>query len=283
MEVPCSSRLVAPSLRVHSGAPLADAESRALSANAIGYRYDSTPTLSDVSLGVSRGSITGLVGRNGAGKSTLIKVLCGLLVPEHGSVDVLGQPRPVNPGDMMRDTGWLLSEPALFQYLTASETLTFLAKTYGLDDRTAAKRMSDLLQFFELDEHHERLADELSTGTAKRLALACAMIHAPRLLVLDEPFESLDPLMVRRLRQALVAYAKRGGSVLLSSHLLEVVQDICDHVYILEQGRVVFDGPGVQFRAASEVIGSGNGGGGALEAMYASLVEERGVAELDWL
>ncbi len=250
-------------------------------ARGIGYRYADTAALSDVSVTVRAGSIVGLVGRNGAGKSTLINVLAGLLDPQEGSIELLGHPQPAHRTIALSMTGWLLSDPALFQYLSARETLDFLADAYGLDAITASKRIADLMQFFELDESETRLADELSTGNLKRLALAAAFIHSPRLLVLDEPFESLDPLMVRRLRRELVRYAGRGGAVLLSSHLLEVVQDICDYVYILEQGKVVFDGAGSQFRADARSTGEGS----SLEAMYASLVEGRvGLEqELRWL
>jgi ABC-2 type transport system ATP-binding protein len=245
------------------------------------YRYDTTAALSDVSLTVCGGAIVGLVGRNGAGKSTLVNVLAGLLDPQSGSIELLGHSQPAQRTTAMSMTGWLLSDPALFQYLSAAETLSFLADAYGLDALTAKERIADLMQFFELDQSDARLADELSTGNLKRLALAAALIHAPRLLVLDEPFESLDPLMVRRLRRALVRYARRGGAVLLSSHLLEVVQDICDHVYILDQGKIVFDGAGAQFRSRESSAGQGN----ALEAMYASLVEGEGRVEqeLSWL
>jgi ABC-2 type transport system ATP-binding protein len=251
----------------------------ALRINLIDFSYGNVPALSKVSLGVEQGSIVGLVGRNGAGKSTLINVLAGLLEPSKGTIEILGGSSAGDGKDVMRVTGWLLSEPALFQYLTPPETLDFLADAYRLDRSVGSGRVADLLHFFELDTMETRLTDELSTGNLKRLALAAAMIHAPRLLVLDEPFESLDPLMVRRLRQALVTYARRGGSVLLSSHLLEVVQDICDYVYILELGKIVFEGAAEQFRAASTTAGEGT----ALEALYASVVEPRAEHELLWL
>jgi ABC-2 type transport system ATP-binding protein len=251
----------------------------ALRINTIDFSYGNIPALSNVSLGVEQGSIIGLVGRNGAGKSTLINVLAGLLEPSKGTIEIFGGSSAGQGEAVMRVTGWLLSEPALFQYLTPSETLDFLADAYRLDRSVGSARVADLLHFFELDAMEMRLADELSTGNLKRLALAAAMIHAPRLLVLDEPFESLDPLMVRRLRHTLVAYARRGGSVLLSSHLLEVVQDICDYVYILESGKIVFEGAAEQFRAASTIAGEGT----ALEALYASVVEPRAEHELLWL
>ena len=253
----------------------------AVSVRELVHGYGDKTALENASLEVPVGAIVGLVGPNGAGKSTLINVLAGLIRPSAGSIEVLGYALPAQRTAAMSVTGWLLSEPALFQYLSPDETLSFLAAAYGLDSLTARERIRDLLLFFELDERDAGMADELSTGNLKRLALASAFIHAPRLLVLDEPFESLDPLMVRRLRQALVRYARGGGSVLLSSHLLDVVQGMCDHVYILDQGRIVFDGPGAPFRAGGDEAGDG----GSLEVMYASLLAGLGRVDhqLSWL
>ena len=247
-------------------------------------RYGAVEALAGVSMDVAPGSLTALVGRNGAGKTTMINLLCGLLVADRGRIELFGrgwggEDGSENGEELRRSAGFLLSDPALFQYLTVSETLEFLADAYGLPVGDASRHVEDLLRFFDLDSVRDRMSDELSTGTTKRLALAAALVHAPRLLLLDEPFESLDPLLVRRLRRLLVRYARRGGSVLLSSHLVDVVQEICDHVYILEKGKIVFEGPGSQFRdraAPSDQVG-------ALESKYASLVDSTGDVEVDWL
>ena len=257
----------------HAGA------SAALEVRGISFGYDGTPVLAEVSLTVGRGTIVGIVGRNGAGKSTLINLLCGLLTPAEGTAEVFGGTSTIRNPEMLRHTGWLLSEPALFQYLTPRETLAFLAEAYSIPPLEASARIADLLRFFELEESDGTFADELSTGNTKRLAIAAAMVHAPSLLVLDEPFESLDPLMVRRLRSALFAYARKGGSILLSSHLLDVVQDLCDRVYILERGAVVYDGSREEVRGGASEVGTGS----PLEALYASLVDSGADFTLDWL
>jgi ABC-2 type transport system ATP-binding protein len=244
--------------------------------------YGEVHALAGVSLDVAPGTITALIGRNGAGKTTIVNVLCGLLAPDSGRTELFGRAweGETDGGEALRrSVGFLLSDPALFQYLSASETLAFLADAYGLRGAEAAARVEDMLRFFDLDQVRDRLADELSTGTRKRLALAAALLHAPRLLVLDEPFESLDPLIVRRLRRLLVRYVQRGGSVLLSSHLVDVVQEIADQVYILEEGRIVFQGPGAQFRGRTAPSDEG----GALESLYASLVDDAKDLEVLWL
>ena len=249
----------------------------------VSFRYGDVAALAGVNLQVAPGSITALIGRNGAGKTTIVNLLSGLLEPDQGAVTLLGRgwtdgSRDV---DLRRETGFLLSDDALFQYLTVGETLAFLAAAYDLEAGESRTRVAELLQFFDLESVRDRLTDQLSTGTRKRLALAAAMVHAPRVLVLDEPFEALDPLIVRRLRRLLVQYVRRGGSVLLSSHLVGVVQEISDYVYILEQGRIIFEGAGAQFRTREAPLP--DDGGGALETMYASLVDNASQAQLDWL
>jgi ABC-2 type transport system ATP-binding protein len=234
-----------------------------------------------LALRVPEGSVTGLIGRNGAGKSTTIRVLAGLLAPDPGSgpVEVLGGRFPADRLRIRRETGYLLAEPALFPYLTPAETLRFLGAAYGIPDAEARRRAEELLDFFGLEEAADRIVDDFSTGMRKRLELAAALIHRPRLLVLDEPFESLDPLMVRALKQLLLRYRDAGGSVLLSSHLIDAVDEICDRIVILERGRVVAAGPTEEAKArVSDELGSGT-----LEELYASLVPDREGPALDWL
>jgi ABC-2 type transport system ATP-binding protein len=271
----------------HNAPPAGDRHAPAVRLSDVHLCYGAVEALAGVSISVAPGSLVALVGRNGAGKSTMIKCLAGLLVPDRGRIELFGGEYEHGTSEAAmarRSVGFLLSEPALFQYLTVAETLAFLADAYALPADEAVRRTEELLRLFDLAELHDRMADELSTGTAKRLALAAALAHAPRLLVLDEPFESLDPLLVRRIRRLLVRYVHRGGSVLLSSHLVDVVQEIADHVYILEKGRVVFEGAGSQFReGAVESRRSAVSDGGALESLYASLVDEADDVDVAWL
>ncbi len=198
--------------------------------------------LADVTLAAYPGEIVGLVGRNGAGKSTLIRTAAGLIAPSAGSVRVVGRDPGVDAAAIMRDAGFLLSDPALFAYLSAAETLAVVADLHGLNGDGAARRVNEMLALVELEDVRDQPVGDYSTGMAKRLALACAMLPAPSLLVLDEPFESLDPLVVRRIARALAAQRENGVCVLLSSHLLATVADLCDRVVLIDRGRVLAEG-----------------------------------------
>lgn len=247
----------------------------------VSVRYGAVTALERVGFHVPQGSITGLIGRNGAGKSTTIRVLAGLLTPdgEDADVEVFGLDPAVAGPRIRARTGYLLADPAVFAYLTARETLGFIVEAYGLPRPVAARRTASLLAFFELEDAADRVVDGFSTGMRKRLELAAALIHAPPLLVLDEPFESLDPLMVRSLKQLLRHYSAGGGTTLLSSHLIDAVDEICERIVILEAGRVVAAGPTAEAKRGVE----GSIGAGSLEDLYASVIPAGDVPELEWL
>lgn len=198
--------------------------------------------LDGVTLAVRPGEIVGLVGRNGAGKSTLIRAAAGLLAPDSGLLRVVGHDPLVRREAVMRETGFLLAEPALFAYLSAAETLAVVADAHGLARAEATRRIDDMLRLVELADVRHRRVGDYSTGMAKRLALACALLPAPALLVLDEPFESLDPLAVRGIARALRARRAAGAGVLLSSHLLATVAGLCDRLVLVDRGRVLASG-----------------------------------------
>lgn len=245
----------------------------------VSVRFGALTALHDASFSVPRGSITGLIGRNGAGKSTSIRAIAGLIQPDSGQVEVFGRPVHESLIDMLGRTGFLLSDPALFAYLTPRETLLFLTEAYNVPKADAVQRTNDLIAFFELGEAADRLVNDFSTGMQKRLGIAAALIHSPEILVLDEPFEALDPLIVRKLKKLLLDYAAGGGSVLLSSHLLDAVDEICDRIAILDSGRVVIAGPTDEAKATvSHSLVKGT-----LEELYASLVPNSGEMPLTWL
>lgn len=198
--------------------------------------------LDAVTLAVRPGEIVGLVGRNGAGKSTLIRTAAGLLAPDAGTVRVVGLDPLVARDTVMREVGFLLADPALFAYLSAAETLAVVADLHGLRGVVAERRVAETLALVELEGARDRRAGAYSTGMAKRLALACAFLPDHALLVLDEPFESLDPLILRLLSRALRARREAGAGVLLSSHLLGTVAGLCDRVVLVERGRMLADG-----------------------------------------
>ena len=225
------------------------------------------PALAGVSLAVRAGSVCGLVGRNGAGKSTLVRAAAGLVVPDAGAVRVFGRDPARERVATMREAGFLLADPALFAYLNAAETLAFVAECHGMRPAAARARAAALIDLLDLHDAADRRAGDYSTGTAKRLALAAALAHDPALLVLDEPFESLDPLAVRALRAELRARADAGAAVLLSSHLLAAVESLCDDVVLLERGRVVAAGA-----VAAVVAAHAPAAERTLEGAYARLV-----------
>lgn len=257
----------------------APAAGDALRLDDVHLRFGGTAALDGVSLHLPRGSVTGLIGRNGAGKSTSIRLLAGLLAPDAGRVEVLGRRFADAGEEIRRRTGYLLAEPALFAYLTPRETLRFLAEAYAVPRGEAERRTEELLAFFGLAEAADRVVEGFSTGMQKRLGIAAALVHRPELLVLDEPFETLDPLVVRRLKGLLADYARAGGTVLLSSHLVGAVEELCDRVAIMERGRVVVAG-----RTDEALAGAaGRLGRATLEELYAAVVDDATPARLEWL
>lgn len=243
--------------------------------------FGAVTALSDVTFGCERGTVTGLVGHNGAGKSTIINLLAGLLRPERGGVRVFGQDPAAasSTAAIMRKTGFLLEEDALFEYLTGGEFLRFVGHAFGLTQQEGARRTERLGAFMDLLNDLDRLVDHYSTGMRKKLAIAAALLPGPGVLVLDEPFETLDPLMVRRLTRELRRFAAHGGTVLLSSHLLQAVERVCDTVIFLDHGKVVGERRGTAEQSAV----SSRGVPEALDATYAEVIKEEPVESPDWL
>ena len=192
--------------------------------------------LDEVDFEVRPGEIFGLLGPNGAGKSTAIKLMLGLLYPTRGQLHVLGSsPRDVRTKERI---GYLPEESHFYDYLTARETLYFYARLFDLDPETARTRIDDLLQRAELDGTGRRVVGEFSKGMRRRVGLAQALINNPDLLILDEPTSGLDPIGCRQVKDLLTSLAEQGKTILLCSHLLADVEDICDRIAILYGGRI---------------------------------------------
>jgi ABC-2 type transport system ATP-binding protein len=194
----------------------------------------------ELSFDVARGEVVGLLGPNGAGKSTTVKMLLGLLAPTAGRLSVLG----ARPDDRVVKArmGYLPEESTLWPFLTARETLAFLGAVAGLPREVTRERAEQLLALVDLLGAADRRVGEYSKGMARRLALAQALLGDPELVVLDEPTSGLDPLGRRDTKEVIRALARRGKTVLLSSHLLGEVADVCDRVLILDAGRLVASG-----------------------------------------
>ncbi len=196
----------------------------------------------NLSLQVPAGCLFGLVGPNGAGKTTTLSMCTGLLRPDHGRAEVWGHDVWTDPAAAKAVMGVLPEGLRLFDRLSGSELLRFVGSMRKVPGRVIAERSAALLDALGLSEDADTLVCDYSAGMTKKIGLACAMIHNPRLLILDEPFEAVDPVSSQSIRQILRGFVATGGTVVLSSHVMELVQNLCDAVGIIAQGRVLAAG-----------------------------------------
>ncbi len=231
-----------------------------------------------VDLAVPRGSFYGFLGPNGAGKSTTIKCLTGLLRPSGGEIRILGHDPSREPVEVKRRVGVVPEDLALFERLTGGENLAFVARVHGLPDAVAAERSEQLLDLLGLADAAGTPVADYSHGMRKKLSLAAAFLPSPRLLFLDEPFEGIDALSSRQIKRLLQDFVGRGGTIFLTSHVLEIVERLADHVGIIHQGRMVAQGP-------IEALRSESGPGQTLEEIFLGRVgaEDRPEGSLEWL
>jgi len=212
-------------------------------------RFGQLVAVDDVDLRVTPGQFFGFLGPNGAGKSTTIKMLTGLLAPSAGRIEILGLDLAQNPVEVKRQIGVVPEGMALFGRLTGAEYLNFAARMYGLDRETAAKRTAELLEFMGLADQSRTLITDYSHGMQKKLALAAAVIHGPKILFLDEPFEGVDAIASGTLKAMLQRMIARGATIFLTSHVLEIVERLCSHVGIIHRGKLVAQGSLEELRA----------------------------------
>ncbi|WP_256839161.1 ABC transporter ATP-binding protein [Ornithinimicrobium faecis] len=221
----------------------------ALSIRGVRRTFGSKVAVDDVDLTIDAGTFTGLLGPNGAGKSTLIACTVGLDRPDAGTAEVFGRDVWDEPDEARRLMGVLPDNLALPEYLSGRELLGHWGRLHGLDAAEVDSRADSLLRVLELDGSAERtLVLDYSTGMRKKIGIAVALIHRPRLLVLDEPFEAVDPLSAIAIRRILQSFVASGGSVVMSSHSMLLVESLCDVVSILVSGRLVLDEPMAQIR-----------------------------------
>ncbi|HEX8160470.1 MAG TPA: ABC transporter ATP-binding protein, partial [Pyrinomonadaceae bacterium] len=220
-------------------------------------RFGDYAAVDRVSLRVERGQFFGFLGPNGAGKSTTIKVLTGLLAPTSGEARVLGFDIAREPLEVKRRIGVVPEDLNLFERLTGAEMLNFTGRMYGLGREETARRAAELLGLMELDEDPKKLVVEYSHGMKKKLSLACALIHNPEVLFLDEPFEGVDAVASRTLKDLLLRLTGRGLTVFLTSHVLEIVERLCTHIAIISEGRLVTSGALDELRRAVAAGGEG--------------------------
>lgn len=220
-------------------------------------RFGSFTAVDNINLRVERGRFFGFLGPNGAGKSTTIKMLTGLLAPTSGGIRVLGLDIQTEPLEVKRRIGVVPEDLNLFERLTGAEMLTFTGRMYGLEKIEIAERTQELLALMELDTEPRKLVVEYSHGMKKKLSLACALIHRPEILFLDEPFEGVDAIASRTLKDLLSRLTARGLTVFLTSHVLEIVERLCTDIAIISQGKLVAAGSLDQLRRGIKVEGEG--------------------------
>jgi ABC-2 type transport system ATP-binding protein len=198
--------------------------------------YGDLTAVSHLSFAVGAGEVLGLVGPNGAGKTTTLRSLSGIIRPTSGTIHIAGYDLATDPVRAKREMAFISDEPHLFEYLTVEEHLQFIARLYGVLD--AAERIAPLLVELELFEKRRALPGELSRGMRQKLAIACGLLHRPSALVLDEPLTGLDPAGMRKMKATIVTRAREGAAVVLSSHLLHLVEELCTRILIIHGGRV---------------------------------------------
>jgi ABC-2 type transport system ATP-binding protein len=235
--------------------------------------FDTTFAVDSVTLSVASGTIFGIVGPNGAGKTTTLSMVTGLLRPDAGAVHVHGADVWADPATAKRNMGVLPDRLRLFDRLTGGQLLYYSGILRGLSGPTVKSRSADLAVAFGLEDALDRLVADYSAGMTKKIALAAAMIHSPRLLILDEPFESVDPVSAANIIEILQKYTAAGGTVVMSSHSMDLIQRICDSVAIIVGGKVLVSGTMEQVRGAQ-----------SLEARFVELAGGRRTAEgMEWL
>lgn len=236
--------------------------------------YGAKAAVDGLTLAVPRGSFFGFLGPNGAGKTTTIRMLMGLAQPTSGEIEILGLRMPDDEIEIKRRIGLVPDESLLFDHLTGPEFLEFVGRMYGLPRPVAAERARELIALFELDGARKKLIAEFSKGMRKRLAMAASLIHRPELFLMDEPFEGVDAVGARFMKDLLLDLARRGATIFLTSHVLEVVERLCDRVAIIHQGRLVVEGSMEELRSGSET----------LEDIFVRVVgAERPAESLGWL
>jgi len=235
--------------------------------------YGSKAAVDGVDLEVPRGSFFGFLGPNGAGKSTTIRMLTGLIPADSGSIEILGFRLPEQELEIKKHIGLVPDESLLFDRLTGAEFLEFVGRMYGLPRPTAADRARGLLDLFQLQADRKIIA-EYSKGMRKRVAMAASLIHHPDLFLMDEPFEGVDAVGARLMKDILIDQVRRGATIFLTSHVLEVVERLCDRVAIINHGKIVTCGAMADLRSGSE----------SLEDAFVRLVgAEHRMERLDWL
>jgi ABC-2 type transport system ATP-binding protein len=239
--------------------------------------YNGFFAVDGLTITVPAGCFFGFLGPNGAGKTTTIRMLMGLAQPTSGSIKVLGMPLPEKSYEIRKEIGLVPDDSLLFDHLTGVEYLQFVARMYALARPVAIERARELMSLFELDEREKKLIGEYSKGMRKRVAMAAALIHRPRLFLMDEPFEGVDAVGARLMKDILLEQVRRGCTIFLTSHVLEVVERLCDRLAIINRGKILVEGTLNELRAQAAESSS------TLEEIFVRVVGAKTSEKLDWL
>ncbi len=223
------------------------------------------PAVDGLDLTVRRGELYALLGPNGAGKTTTLRMVTGLLAPDAGDVQVLGIDLARDPAGAKRGMAYLPDDPLLYGKLRPTEYLEFVAGLWGIRAQDAEPRARRLLDWLDLTKHAHELTEGFSRGMKQKLALAGALIHEPELLILDEPLTGLDAAAARQVKDLLVSHVEQGGTVILTTHILEVAERLAQRIGIIRQGRLIAEGTLAELRARTQ--------GGSLEDVFLHLTE----------
>jgi ABC-2 type transport system ATP-binding protein len=232
--------------------------------------YGELRAVTDLPFGVAAGEIVGLIGANGAGKTSTLRCIVGLQAPSAGTIAVAGHDIVREPVEAKRQLAFMADEPQLFEYLTVMEHLQLIARLYGVTDFD--RRAAALLEELELGDKRAALPGQLSRGMKQKVAIACGLIHEPKVLLFDEPLTDLDPLGIRHMKETIVARGRAGAAVIVSSHLLHLVEEICTRIVIIDRGIKVADGTLAELSASTARAGAGS----SLEQIFLKVTERDG-------
>jgi ABC-2 type transport system ATP-binding protein len=244
----------------------------AISLEHVTKRFGDKVAVDDLSVEIEAGAFVGLLGRNGAGKSTTLKMLTGLLAPTSGTIRLLGKDFDADAIDIKRRIGVMPEDMALLEMLTGPQYLRFVGRMYGLEDDVIDARRTELFDKLDLAAGPKTVIADYSFGMKKKVALCAAILHSPEVLFLDEPFEGIDPVTSRTIKDILGVLRRRGTTILLTSHILEIVEQLCEEIAILEKGALLGRGTLEELRK-----------GTSLEKAFVALVGGARGGELSWL
>ena len=230
--------------------------------------YGDFPAVTDLSFAVRPGEVIGLVGPNGAGKTSTLRCLAGIIPPSRGAIRICGFDMATQAIDAKKRLAFFSDEPRLFDYLTVKQHLTFTARIYNV--RNYEPLAQSLLEELEIADKRDKLPSELSRGMKQKLMIACGLLHAPQVIFFDEPLTGLDPIGIRRMKDSILKRAREGAAIMISSHLLHLLEEVCSHVLILKNGRKIVDGSLAEVRARFSELPEGAN----LEDVFFRVTEE---------